>query len=189
MRKRRSFCLFGIRRDLNPRLLKRLQGIHGYAIMASKRVVYMAKKKKGKRSKKPVWDMPPLTRKDRLVYKIVGWPLLCLFPCELLITSLWTYLGCRPLENDPQILFLSGGPASLSFLWAGGSMNGGTTLKPSPCLRSCSKTPSRTMQTVLEPKKSKNRNKKRTCRGRCVLSFIPLFYTAAGSAARRWRQQ
>lgn len=80
----------------------------------------MTKKKTGKRSKKPVWDMPPLTRKDSLAYKIVGWPLLCLFPCELLITTLWTYLGCRLLKNDPQVLFASGGPATLSFLWAGG---------------------------------------------------------------------
>ena len=120
MRKHRSFCLFETRRDLNPRLLKILQGVHGYAIMVTEEVMHMSKKKTGKRSKKPVWDMPPLTRKDRLVYKIVGWPLLCLFPCGLLITSLWTYLGCRPLKNDPQVLFFSGGPATLSFLWAGG---------------------------------------------------------------------
>lgn len=80
----------------------------------------MAKKKKGKRAKKPVWDMPPLTKKDRLVYNVIGWPLLCFFPCELVITILWAYLGCRSFKKDPTVLFYSGEPTTLAFLWAGG---------------------------------------------------------------------
>ena len=80
----------------------------------------MAKKKKSKRAQKPVWDMPPLTRKDRLVYNLIGWPLLCCFPCELVITILWTCLGDRSFQHDPTVLFYSGGPTTLAFLWAGG---------------------------------------------------------------------
>lgn len=80
----------------------------------------MAKKQKKKRREKPIWDMPPLTKKDALVYKIVGWPLLCLWPCELLITILWTYLGCRSLKNDPQVLFFSGRLSSPTVIWSMG---------------------------------------------------------------------
>jgi len=80
----------------------------------------MVKRKKGKRPKKSVWDMPPLTKKDRLVYKSVGWLLVCLFPCELLITILWIYLGFQPMKNDPQVLFFNGGPTSLSIVWSMG---------------------------------------------------------------------